>query len=166
VPGRTACNIEPSTLARLAAIPNIVGVKEASGNMSQVCDVCCLVPEEFIVLSGDDLLTVPAMVVGARGVVSVTANEVPDQMAQMVDDAERGDYTAARARHRQLTPLMEVNFVESNPIPVKAAMAAMGLLEEVYRLPLVPPKKESREKILAALRDLRLLAPEAGKVGA
>lgn len=166
VPGRTACNVEPPTMVRLATIANVIGVKEASGNIAQVCGICRLVPEDFIVLSGDDLLTLPAMAVGAKGVISVAANEAPDRMAQMVEAAERGDYAAARALHRQLTPLMEVNFVESNPIPVKAAMAAMGLLEEGYRLPLVSPKPESREKIVTVLRELRLLVPEAGKVSA
>ena len=166
VPGRTACNVEPPTMARLATIPNVIGVKEASGNVAQVAEVCRLVPEDFIVLSGDDLLTLPSMAVGARGVISVVANEVPDRMTQMVEAAERGDYTAARALHREQMPLMDVNFVESNPIPVKAAMAAMGLIEEAYRLPLVSPKPESREKILKVLRDLRLLVPQAGKVSA
>jgi 4-hydroxy-tetrahydrodipicolinate synthase len=166
VPGRTGCNVEPATLARLATIPNVVGVKEASGNVTQVCEVCRVVPDNFIVLSGDDPLTLPMMAVGAKGVISVASNEVPHEMAQMVEAAERNDFAAARALHAQLLPLMQVNFVESNPIPVKSAMAAMGLIEEAYRLPMVPPKPESREKILKVLRELQLLAMPVGKVSA
>ena len=166
VPGRTGCNVEPVTLARLATISNIVGVKEASGNLTQVCEVCRVVPDGFIVLSGDDPLTLPMMAVGAKGVISVASNEVPQEMAKMVEAAERNDFATARALHSQLLPLMQVNFVESNPIPVKAAMAAMGLIEEAYRLPIVPPKPESREKILTVLRELQLLAMPAAKVSA
>jgi 4-hydroxy-tetrahydrodipicolinate synthase len=157
VPGRTGVNIETATLVRLAGIPNIVGVKEASGNMSQMCDVCRAVPGDFIVLSGDDALALPLMAVGGRGVISVASNQAPSEMAQMIEAAERGDFAAARAMHARLMPLMQVNFVEANPIPVKAALAAMGLVEEVYRLPMVPPKHESREKILGVLKDLGLL---------
>jgi 4-hydroxy-tetrahydrodipicolinate synthase len=166
VPGRTGCNVEPGTLARLATIPNVVGVKEASGNLSQVCEVCRVVPDDFIVLSGDDPLTLPMMAVGAKGVVSVASNEVPHEMAQMVEAAERNDFAAARVIHSQLLLLMQVNFTESNPIPVKAAMAAMGLIEEAYRLPMVPPRPESREKILTVLRELQLLAMPARKASA
>ena len=166
VPGRTGCNVEPSTLARLATIPNVVGVKEASGNLAQVCEVCRVVPSDFIVLSGDDPLTLPMMAVGAKGVISVASNEMPHEMAQMVEAAERNDFAAARAIHARLLPLMQINFTESNPIPVKAAMAAMGLFEEAYRLPLLPPRPESREKILNILRDLQLLAMPAEKASA
>jgi 4-hydroxy-tetrahydrodipicolinate synthase len=147
VPGRTGCNVDPATLARLAAIPTVIGVKEASGNMTQICEVVRSVPEGFIVLSGDDALTLPAMAVGARGVVSVASNEVPAEMARMVEAAERNDFDAAREVHARLLPLMLANFAESNPIPVKAAMARMGLLEETYRLPMVPPRAETREKL-------------------
>jgi 4-hydroxy-tetrahydrodipicolinate synthase len=160
VPGRTGCNIDVATLVRLAEVRNIVGVKEASGHMTQMCEVCRAVPEDFSVLSGDDALTLPLMAVGGRGVISVASNEVPGEMARMVQAALRGDGRTAQAAHRRLLPLMLVNFVESNPIPVKAAMAAMGLIEEVYRLPLVPPRHESREKILRVLQDLRLLESE------
>jgi 4-hydroxy-tetrahydrodipicolinate synthase len=157
VPGRTGCNVEPSTLTRLAAIPNIIGVKEASGNAGQIAEVCQRVPDGFIVLSGDDALTLPLMVLGGHGVISVASNEVPAEMVQMVDAARRGDFAAARAVHRRLFPLMTANFIESNPIPVKAAMAAMGLLEESYRLPMCPPREESRQKLLAVLKSLDLL---------
>jgi len=152
VPGRTGVNVEVDTLVRLAAIPNIVGVKEASGNVTQMCEICAAVPADFIVLSGDDALTLPLMAVGGRGIISVASNEIPAEMVQMVEAAERGDFAAARAVHARILPLMQVNFVEANPIPVKSAMAAMGLLEEVYRLPLVPPKRESKEKIAKVLR--------------
>ena len=157
VPGRTGCNVEPATLARLAAIPNIVGVKEASGNITQMADVCHVVPADFLVLSGDDAITLPLMALGGRGVISVASNEVPAEMVRMVEAAERGDFAAARAVHQRLLPLMQVNFVEANPVPVKAAMAAMGLIEEVYRLPMCPPKAESRVKILKVLGGLGLL---------
>jgi 4-hydroxy-tetrahydrodipicolinate synthase len=157
VPGRTGCNIDVQTLVKLAEVPNIVGVKEASGNMQQMCEVCAAVPRDFIVLSGDDAMTLPLMAVGGRGVVSVASNEAPDAMSQMVEAAEHGDFSAARAIHARLMPLMTVNFVESNPIPVKAALAAMGLIEEVYRLPLVPPRSESRARILRTLEHLGLI---------
>jgi 4-hydroxy-tetrahydrodipicolinate synthase len=157
VPSRTGTNVEPATLARLAGIPNIVGVKEASGNISQMCEIARIVPPDFIVLSGDDAVTLPLMAVGGRGVISVVSNEVPAEMAQMVEAAERGDFAAARAIHNRIYALMQVNFVEANPVPVKTAMAAMGLLEEAYRLPMCPPKPESREKILKVLKDLGCL---------
>jgi len=157
VPGRTGVNLEVSTLLRLTAIPNIVGVKEASGNMSQICEICRAVPPDFIVLSGDDPMTLPVMAVGGRGVISVVSNEMPAEMAQMVEAAERNDFGAARAINHRLMPLMSANFVEANPLPVKAAMAAMGLIDEIYRLPLVSPKPESKERILKVLKDLGLL---------
>jgi 4-hydroxy-tetrahydrodipicolinate synthase len=157
VPGRTGVNVEPSTLARLAAIPNIVGVKEASGNVTQMCEICRAVPADFLVLSGDDALTLPLMAVGGHGIISVASNEIPSEMVEMVQHAERNDFAAARAVHARILPLMSINFVESNPIPVKSAMAAMGLLEESYRLPMVPPRPESKEKILGVLKALGLL---------
>jgi len=151
VPGRTGCNVDPATLARLATLPHVAGVKEASGNMTQICEAITAVPADFIVLSGDDAMTLPAMAVGARGIISVASNEVPAEMAQMVEAAERNDFTTARALHARLLPLMLANFTESNPIPVKAAMAQMGLLEETYRLPMVPPKPETRQKLARVL---------------
>ena len=157
VPGRTGCNIDPATLVKLAAIPNVIGVKEASGNIQQMCEICRAVPPDFIVVSGDDAITLPLMAVGGRGVISVASNEVPRQMSQMVEAAEGGDFAAARKAHAALLPLMLINFVESNPIPVKAAMAAMGLIEETYRLPMVPPRAESRTKILNVLSESGLL---------
>ena len=157
VPGRTGCNVDPATLARLTTIPHLVAVKEASGNMTQICEVMRAVPPEFIVLSGDDALTLPAMAVGARGIVSVTSNELPAEMTQLVEAAEANDFTYAREIHTRLLPLMLANFAESNPIPVKCVMAQMGLLEESYRLPMVPPTEATREALRAALRELDLL---------
>ena len=152
VPGRTGCNIDPATLVRLATIPNVVGVKEASGNISQMAEICHSVPPDFLVLSGDDAIALPLMALGGRGVISVVSNEAPAEMVQMVEAAERGDFTTARRWHDKLLPLMQINFIESNPIPVKFGMAAMGLCEEAYRLPMVPPREASKEKILSVLK--------------
>ena len=157
VPGRTGCNVDPATLGRLASIPHVVGVKEASGNMAQICEVLKAVGPEFLVLSGDDALALPAMAVGARGVISVASNEVPGDMARLVEAAERNDFAAAREIHQHLVPLMLANFAESNPIPVKAAMAQMGLLEETYRLPMVPPRPETRERLARVLAAAALV---------
>jgi 4-hydroxy-tetrahydrodipicolinate synthase len=157
VPGRTGVNVEAATLVRLAELPNIVGVKEASGNVTQMCEICRAVPPNFLVLSGDDALTLPVMAVGGRGIISVAGNEIPAEMVQMVEAAERNDFAAAREIHARIVPLLLGNFIEANPMPVKAAMAAMGLLEEVYRLPMVPLQKASTEKLQKVLRDLGLL---------
>jgi 4-hydroxy-tetrahydrodipicolinate synthase len=164
VPGRTGVNVDVATIARLSAVPNIVGVKEASGNMIQMCEICGAVPDDFLVLSGDDALTLPVMSVGGRGIVSVASNEVPAEMVRMVEAAEAGDFKTARRLHRELLPIMQVNFIESSPIPVKTAMAMMGLVEEVFRLPLVPPRPGSRDRITQVLRDLGLpIGPETVK---
>ena len=165
VPGRTGCNVDVATLVRLAGVQNIVGVKEASGNIGQMVEICGAVPRDFIVLSGDDALTLPLMAVGGHGVISVAGNEVPAEMAKMVECAERNDFAAARRIHAELLPLMLVNFIESNPIPVKSAMAAMGLLEETYRLPMVPPREAARAKIrqvISALKADAALAVSSG----
>ena len=154
VPGRTGVNVDPATLLRLAEIPQVAAVKEASGNVTQMCEICASIREDFIVLSGDDALTLPLMAVGGRGIVSVASNEIPGEMSRMVEHAERGDFAGARALHQRIFPLLQVNFVESNPIPVKYAMASMGLLEEVYRLPMVPPRSASKQKIDAVLQAL------------
>jgi 4-hydroxy-tetrahydrodipicolinate synthase len=159
VPGRTGVNVEPATLARLAPVPNIVGVKEASGNVTQMCEIVRAVPNDFLVLSGDDALTLPLMAIGGRGIISVASNEIPAEMVQMVEAAERGDFATARQTHQRILPLMLGNFIEANPVPVKAAMAAMGLLEEQYRLPMCSPKPESREKLTKILKELNLLKP-------
>ena len=161
VPGRTGVNMEPKTVARLAEIPNIVAVKEASGNVVQMSEIVAATPDDFLMLSGDDPLTVATMAVGGVGVVSVASNEAPAEMAQIVELCEKGDYAAARKLHHWLLPLIQVNFVESNPIPCKAAMAAMGLIEENYRLPLVPPTQATREKVMGVLQQLRILGAAA-----
>jgi 4-hydroxy-tetrahydrodipicolinate synthase len=156
VPGRTGVNLDVATIVRLAGLPHIVGVKEASGNVTQMCEICRAVPDDFLVLSGDDALTLPVMAIGGHGIISVASNQVPAEMSRMVELAEQGDFAGARTLHRRLLPIMQVNFIESSPIPVKAAMAAMGLLDEVYRLPLVSPRPASRERIHDVLRDLGL----------
>jgi 4-hydroxy-tetrahydrodipicolinate synthase len=154
VPGRTGCNMDAATIARLATIPTIVGVKEASGNLQQMAEILHAVPPRFRVLSGDDALTLPLMAIGGCGIISVASNEVPAEMVRMVEAAERGDIAAARALHHRLLPLMLVNFVESNPGPVKYAMHALGLCELVYRLPMVPPRPASQQRIDAVLQAL------------
>jgi 4-hydroxy-tetrahydrodipicolinate synthase len=156
VPGRTGCNVDPATLARLATLPNIVGVKEASGNVSQMAEICRVVPEDFLVLSGDDALTLPLMALGGRGIISVVSNQIPAEMVQMVEAAERGDFGEARRWQAKLLPMMQVNFCESSPGPVKFSMAAMGLCEDVWRLPMVAPSAASQEKVLAAMKDFGL----------
>ena len=154
VPGRTGCNIDAATCARLATIPHVIGVKEASGNITQMVEVCRAVPRDFLVLSGDDALTLSLMAIGGRGLISVASNSIPAEIAKMVEAAERGDFAAAREMHHRLVPMMLGNFMESNPGPVKFAMAAMGLCEEVYRLPMVSPRPASQEKIRALLKEL------------
>lgn len=164
VQGRTGVNVEPATLARLAQIENIVGVKEASGNISQMANVIHEVPPSFAVLSGDDAITIPLIALGGRGIISVVSNEIPGEMTQLAQAALRGDYDAARQIQQKYLPLMNVNFVESNPIPVKAAMALMGLLEPVYRLPMCPPVPANLARIEKVLETAGLLGrvPVAG----
>ena len=157
VAGRTGVNIEPPTVKRLAEIDNIIGIKEASGSISQMAAILSTVPEEFIVLSGDDAIALPLIALGGRGVISVVSNEVPEEMTLLTRLCLNGDFTRAREIQRRFQALMEVNFVESNPIPVKAAMAEMGLLEAVWRLPLVPPKTENQERIRNVLASLGLV---------
>ncbi len=157
VQGRTGVNIEPATVQKLASVENIIGIKEASGNVAQMATILNCVPEDFIVLSGDDSVTLPVISLGGRGVISVVSNEIPAEMTKMVRLALGGDFAGARQIHRRFHPLMEINFVESNPIPVKAAMAEMSLLEPVWRLPLVAPKAENRAKIRAVLESLNLI---------
>ena len=157
VPARTACNIEPATVRRLAQIENIVGVKEASGNISQIGAICAHAPSGFSVISGDDAMTLPAVALGARGVISVVANEMPAEMTLLTQLCLTGKFEEALVVHRKLLPLMDVNFAESNPIPVKAALALMGLVEPVWRLPMCPPRAETMEKIRGVLESLGLV---------
>jgi 4-hydroxy-tetrahydrodipicolinate synthase len=158
IQGRTGVNVEPGTLKRLAEIDNIVGVKEASGNIGQMATVLHLLPEPFIVLSGDDAITIPLIALGGSGVISVVANEIPAEFSKLTKLALTGDLAGARGLQRQWFALMEVNFCETNPGPVKAAMAMMGLLDPVFRLPMVPPSEANRAKIEAVLKASGLLA--------
>jgi 4-hydroxy-tetrahydrodipicolinate synthase len=157
VPPRTNVNIDPPTLRRLAEIDNIIGVKEASGNISQITQVIQQVPEEFLVLSGDDALTLPLVAMGGRGIISVASNEIPAEMTRLAQLCLAGNFAEARTTQCKWLPLLEVNFIETNPTPVKAAMAEMGLLEPVFRLPLVPPRTENLAKIRAVLESLALI---------
>jgi 4-hydroxy-tetrahydrodipicolinate synthase len=157
VPPRTNVNIDPPTLRKLSEIENIIGVKEASGNISQITQVIQQVPEDFLVFSGDDALTLPLVAMGGRGIISVASNEIPAEMTRLAQLCLAGNFKEARAMQRKWLPLLEINFIETNPTPVKAAMAEMGLLEPVFRLPLVPPRTENLAKIRAVLESLALL---------
>jgi 4-hydroxy-tetrahydrodipicolinate synthase len=157
VPGRTASNIEPATVARLARIPNIIGIKEASGSIAQQMEVLAQTPPDFRVLSGDDAFTFPLMALGGVGIISVASNEIPGPMSRLAQLVLDGRVEEARKLHFELLPLMQANFIESNPIPVKAALAMMGLINEVYRLPLVPMKPENRAKLEKVLQAQGLL---------
>lgn len=157
VQGRTGVNVEPATLARLAEIENIVGVKEASGNIAQMANVVHETPAEFTVLCGDDALTIPLMALGGRGVISVVSNQIPGEMTQLAQACLKGDFETARKIQARYLPLMNVNFVESNPGPVKAAMGLMGLLEPVYRLPMCPPSPANLARIEKVLDSVGLL---------
>ena len=157
VPGRTSSNIEPATVARLSKIANIIGIKEASGSIVQQMEVLAAVPPSFRVLSGDDAFTFPLMALGGVGIVSVVSNEIPAEMTRLAHLLLEGKLEAARQLHFNLLPLMQVNFIETNPIPVKAALAMMGMLEEVYRLPMVPMKAENRTKLEQVLAAQGLL---------
>jgi 4-hydroxy-tetrahydrodipicolinate synthase len=158
VPGRTSSNIAAQTVLRLARdCDNIVAVKEASGNLAQIMEILRARPANFCVLSGDDAVTLPLIALGAEGIVSVASNEIPDLMSRMTELALNGKWTEARALHYRLLPLMEINFIESSPGPVKAAMAMMGLLEENFRLPLVPIQEKSRTLIREVIAELGLL---------
>jgi 4-hydroxy-tetrahydrodipicolinate synthase len=158
VPGRTGANIEPATLARLAEVPNIVGVKEASGNMVQIAEAINAVPETFLVFSGDDAVTLPVISLGGVGIVSVASNEIPHEMAEMTRAALNNDWAAARTIHRKYLPLMQANFIESNPLPVKAVLAMMGKIEENYRLPLLPMRRDTRSKLQKIVMEAGLIA--------
>ena len=161
VPSRTGINIIPSTLARLASIDNVVGVKEASGDIGQMAEIFQVVPKTFSVLSGDDSVTLALMALGGTGVISVASNEIPAEMSQLCDACAKGDFERAREIHRRYHALMEINFTESSPGPVKAALAIMGRIEPAYRLPMVPPRPESQAKIEQVLVGVGLVEPIA-----
>jgi 4-hydroxy-tetrahydrodipicolinate synthase len=158
VQSRTGVNVEPATLLRLSEISNIAGVKEASGNVSQMTKIVSIVPPSFTVLSGDDALTLPLIGLGGRGIISVVSNQIPAEMRMLAQSALAGDFATARELQRKYQDLMDVNFVESNPIPVKYGMSLMGLLEPVWRLPMTPPQPSSKQKIEAMLQNIGLLA--------
>ena len=157
VAGRTAVNIEPATLGRLAKLPNIAGVKEASGNVSQIAEVFNHVPDSFLVFSGDDAITLPVISLGGVGIVSVVSNQIPHEMSELTNAALDGDWKRARSIHRKFLPLMQANFIESNPMPVKAILAMMGRIEEVYRLPMVQVKPETRARLEKVAQQVGLL---------
>ena len=161
VPSRTSANLEPATLARLSEVANIAGVKEACGNMTQIAEVLNSVPESFLVLSGDDAVTLPVIALGGVGVISVASNEIPHEMAAMTRAALDNDWTAARTLHRKYLPLMLANFIESSPLPVKAVLAMMGKIEEVYRLPLLPMRRDTRSKLQKIATEAGLIAKAA-----
>jgi len=161
VPGRTSANIEPATLARLSEVPNIAGVKEASGSITQIAEVLNLVPETFLVFSGDDAITLPVIALGGVGIVSVASNEIPREMAEMTRAALANDWQTARALHRKYLPLMQANFIESNPLPVKAVLAMMGKIQEIYRLPLLPMRRDTRSKLQRIATEAGVLARAA-----
>ena len=160
VPGRTGVNMSADTTLRLSEIPNIVAIKEQP-DLPQMSQIISGAREDFIVLSGDDPVTVAVMAIGGKGVISVASNEAPAEMAQIVELCEKGDFAAARKLHHWLFPLIQVNFAETNPIPCKAAMAAMGLIEESYRLPIVPPSAATRNKVMQVLQNLKMLGAAA-----
>jgi 4-hydroxy-tetrahydrodipicolinate synthase len=157
VQGRTGVNVEPPTLVRLAAIKSIVGVKEASGNISQMASILARVPKSFDVLSGDDAVALPLIALGGRGIISVVSNEIPGPFTRLTQAALKGDFATARELQRKYQPLMEANFYESNPGPVKFALAAMGLLEPVWRLPMVAPEPATQKKLHDVLEAAGLL---------
>src|SRR5258707_634910 len=157
VPGRCGTNLELSTVKRLAEIDNIVGLKEASGNISQMAALANALPDDFAILSGDDAIALPLFALGGRGVISVENGKIPAEIVRLCQHGLRGEFEEARAIHRKFLPLMEINFIESNPIPVKAALALMGLLEPVWRLPMVAPKAEQLQRIRAVLQSLQLV---------
>ncbi len=165
VPSRTGVNLLPDTAVRLAAVPNIVGIKEASGNIDQISELAVKMPESFILLSGDDGNTVPILSLGGAGLISVVSNEVPAETSALVRAGLEGAFDRAMIIQKRIFPLMRVNFIETSPAPVKAALARMGRILEVLRLPLVPVNPESRARIFAVLSDLGL-APTGGKESA
>jgi 4-hydroxy-tetrahydrodipicolinate synthase len=161
VQSRTGVNVEPATLARLAEFKNIVGVKEASGNVGQMAKVITSVPESFAVLSGDDALTLPLIALGGRGIISVVSNQIPAEMTKLAASALAGDFRTAQSLQRRYQDLMDVNFIESNPMPVKYGMSLMRLLEPVWRLPMLPPQPASQQKIESVMRKAGLLGGAA-----
>ncbi|HEX6466693.1 MAG TPA: 4-hydroxy-tetrahydrodipicolinate synthase [Terriglobales bacterium] len=161
VPGRTGANLEPATLARLAKIENIIAVKEASGVMTQIAEALNVLPEGFLVFSGDDAITLPVISLGGVGVISVASNVIPGELAKMTRAALGNDWEGARKLFRRYLPLMQALFIESNPLPVKAVLAMMGRIEEIYRLPLTPVRPQTRERLKSVVSEVGLLLESA-----
>jgi len=161
IAGRTGTNLETPTLRRLAEIPNIIGVKEASGNISQIAEVCATLPEDFLVFSGDDAITLAVIGLGGVGIISVASNEIPAEMTRMTQAALANKWDMARLIFRKYLPLMQANFMESNPGPAKAVLSMMGRIEEVYRLPMVPMRPENRAKLEKVVTEVGLLQPHS-----
>jgi 4-hydroxy-tetrahydrodipicolinate synthase len=161
IAGRTGTNIETATLRRLAEIPNIIGVKEASGNVSQIAEVCGTLPEEFLVFSGDDAITLAVIGLGGVGIISVVSNEIPAEMTRMTQAALANKWDVARLIFRKYLPLMQANFIESNPVPAKAVLSMMGRIEEIYRLPMLPMRPENRAKLEKVVTEVGLLQPHS-----
>jgi 4-hydroxy-tetrahydrodipicolinate synthase len=161
IAGRTGTNIETATLRRLAEIPNIIGVKEASGSISQIAEVCASLPDDFLVFSGDDAITLAVIGLGGVGIVSVVSNEIPAEMTRMTQAALANKWDMARTIFRRYLPLMQANFIESNPGPAKAVLSMMGRIEEVYRLPMVPMRPENRMKLEKIVSEVGLLQPHS-----
>jgi len=161
VPGRTGANIEPATLARLAKIENIIGVKEASGSITQIGEALNAVPDDFLVFSGDDAITLPVISLGGVGIVSVASNVIPAELSRMTRAALENDWNTARKLHRKYLPLVQALFIESNPMPVKAVLAIMGKIEESYRLPMVPVKAQTNARLRAVAAEVGLLSESA-----
>ena len=157
IPSRTGINILPETVMRLAEIDQIVGLKEATGNLSQMSDQAMMVPDNFIILSGDDANVLPLVALGGKGLISVAANEIPGQMRKLTHLCLEGEFTAARELQKKIYPLLKINFIETNPLPVKAALTMMGLIQESYRLPMVPMNPANREKLRQVLEDMALI---------
>ena len=166
VPGRTSCNLEPATVARLAGIDNIVAIKEASGNIGQIAELAALVDDSFDILAGDDSVVLPVAALGGTGVVSVASNLLPERVSALCHAAVEGRYAEARALNRELMPIFKVMFIESNPIPIKAAMAMAGMIEEVYRLPLVPLAEANRARLRQSLVEAGIVVEPSQRVGA
>jgi len=157
IPGRTGKNIETDTIVRLAEHPNIIGVKEASGSLPQMMDVIYRTPDDFIVLSGDDNLTLPLMAAGGKGVISVASNIIPDRMSAMVRAGLNGNFEEMRKLHYELLPFFKVEFIETNPIPIKTALAMKGMIKEVFRLPMCEMSAENKKKLKIVLKNLKIL---------
>ncbi|MCL2669823.1 MAG: 4-hydroxy-tetrahydrodipicolinate synthase [Syntrophaceae bacterium] len=157
IPGRTGANMLPETMARLAELPNIAGVKEAAGSLQQISDIIRICGPGFDVLSGDDIFTLPLMVLGGKGVISVISNVAPRDMAGLVDAAASGEWAKAREFHYRMAPLIEALFIETNPVPVKTALALLGKIQEEVRLPLCAMAEKNREFLKKTMRDYGLL---------